>query len=73
MNEDIYEKLTLLEYHSAFCKPLNKQPVSKVFFSISDDSPEQNNAKFFYFAELCYWVMSLAKVDNYCYLYFKDS
>ena len=57
VNEDIYEKLTLLEYHMYFCKPMHREPVSKVFFSISDGSPSENNKKFFYFAELCYWIM----------------
>lgn len=65
MNEDIYEKLTLLEYHMYFCKPMHREPVSKVFFSISDGTPAENNKKFFYFAELCYWIMQIQKVILY--------
>lgn len=38
VNEDIYEKLGLIEYHRYFCKPLNKNPVSKVYFAIGEGS-----------------------------------
>lgn len=36
VNEDIYEKLSLVEYHKYFCKIMNRKPVSKVFFAIND-------------------------------------
>jgi hypothetical protein len=63
VNEDIYEKLSLLDYHRLFCKVLKKKPVSKVYFSIHEPSII-NAEKFFYFAELCYWILSLPKVKK---------
>lgn len=71
VNEDIYEKLSLLEYHKYFCVPLNKIPVSKVYFSVDDSiqdkkpaqTPKATSDKFFYFVELCYWIMSLPKFE----------
>ncbi|KRX05851.1 Protein kinase-like domain [Pseudocohnilembus persalinus] len=61
VNEDIYEKLGLIEYHNYFCKPLNKKPISKVFFAISEQVTENASEKFFYFAELCYWIINISK------------
>ena len=36
VNEDIYEKLSLVEYHKYYCQILNKKPVSKVYFALQD-------------------------------------
>ena len=69
MNEDIFEKLSLIEYHKYFCKPLGKKPVSKVYFAINEQS-STSAEKFFYFAELCYFIMSLPKVIYFEYKYF---
>lgn len=59
--EDIYEKLGILEYHSSFCKPLGKKPVSKLCFAISNGELT-NQDKFLYFSGLCYWILNLPKV-----------
>ncbi|CAD8192594.1 unnamed protein product [Paramecium octaurelia] len=59
MMEDIYEKLSLVQYHEYFCIPLKKKPVSKYYFSL-DENVNQNQ-RFYYFVELCYWLMSLPK------------
>jgi len=68
VNEDIYEKLSLVDYHKYFCTPLNKKPVSKVYFAIQeygkDQKAESAAEKFFYFAELCYWIMNIPKVTT---------
>ncbi|EGR31851.1 never in mitosis gene A-related kinase, putative [Ichthyophthirius multifiliis] len=64
INEDIYEKLTLLEYQKYFCKPINRKPISKIYFALPDNNMILNNEKFFYFAELSYWIMSIKKYDQ---------
>lgn len=67
VNEDIYEKLSLVEYHKYFCVPLGRKPVSKVYFAVDDSDKKQDanksaTEKFFYFVELSYWIMSIPKV-----------
>jgi hypothetical protein len=51
--EDIYEKLTLVEYHLYFCKPSGRKPITKYYFGIQEVGTT-NEEKFYYFAELCY-------------------
>ena len=63
VNEDIYEKLSLVEYHKYFCKPLGYKPVSKVYFAIKETQISENEEKFYYFSELCHWIMILPKVN----------
>lgn len=61
--EDIYEKLALVEYHKNFCAVLKRPPVHKFYFALDDRiiSPSESETKFYYFAELCYWIMNLPK------------
>ncbi|CAD8202906.1 unnamed protein product [Paramecium pentaurelia] len=57
--EDIYEKLSLVQYHQNFCVPLKKKPISKYFFSL--DENVNSSYRFYYFVDLCYWLMNLPK------------
>ena len=61
--EDIYEKLGILEYHSFFCNPLNKKPISRLCFAVPENELS-NQDKFYYFVALCYWIINLPKVLN---------
>lgn len=58
--EDIYEKLTILEYQKYFCSEFKLKPVSKLFFAFKQNN---ENNQFEYFAGLCYWLMNLSKVN----------
>jgi len=54
--DDIIEKLRLLNYEPEFCRKRNRKPLSRIFFSYEGE----NEDKFSYFYELCYWLMSFS-------------
>lgn len=56
--DDIIEKLRLLNYEVEFCKRFNRPPLSRIYFSHEEDPL---HAKFAYFYELSYWLMSFSK------------
>ena len=54
--DDIAEKLTLLDYQNKFCKTRGRKPIHRLYFAISQPS-EPSAEKFYYFLDLCYWLM----------------
>lgn len=59
--DDIVNKLNLLDY-LGFCKLSGHKPINKFYFAIEDKSPD--NAQFYLFLEMCYWLMNLSKPDR---------
>ncbi|KAJ3343134.1 Intraflagellar transport protein 57 [Gonapodya sp. JEL0774] len=53
------DKLRLLNYAKAFCKPRNFNPISRAYFVIPAANP---NEQFFYFTSLFAWLANLAGV-----------
>ena len=59
--EDIYYKLTLLDYENYFCKPMNLKSLSKIFF-INEEEEYNKIDKFEYFFLLAEWIINCLKV-----------
>ena len=62
--DDIYIKLTLLNYDPLFCKAAERKPIHKQYFAIVDTTTKDENGQLYYFLELAYWVMALSKPDK---------
>jgi len=62
--DDIYIKLTLLNYDPSFTKPAEKKPIHKQYFAIEDTNMKEENGQLNYFLELAYWIMALSKPDK---------
>jgi len=60
--EDIAEKLNLIEYRQNFCAVKKREPVSRTFFALQDNTPNTKTDQFLYFVELSYWLIDLLKV-----------
>ena len=62
--DDIYIKLTLLNYDPLFCKAAERKPINKQYFAIEDTQMKEPNGQLNYFLELAYWIMALSKPDK---------
>jgi serine/threonine protein kinase len=62
--DDIYIKLTLLNYESSFCKAAERKPINRLYFALEDQNPNEENGQLNYFLELAYWIMALSKPDK---------
>lgn len=65
MNDDLIEKLRLLNYETDFCRNFNPQqtfkPLTRTFFTAT---AENANAQFFYFTSLTTWLLQLCGNKN---------
>ncbi len=59
--DDIIEKLSLLDYETAFCKGWKQKRVSRVYFAHGNTSGEDAGMRAQYFYDMVYWLMSLNK------------
>lgn len=70
--EDIYYKLSLLDYEKLFIIPLKLEPLSKIFFVNEEQSKKKLN-KFEIFYLLANWLLDSLKVSisqlNHLYSY----
>eukprot|EP01017_Pseudomicrothorax_dubius_P042505 TRINITY_DN6946_c0_g1_i1.p1 TRINITY_DN6946_c0_g1~~TRINITY_DN6946_c0_g1_i1.p1 ORF type:complete len:691 (-),score=136.09 TRINITY_DN6946_c0_g1_i1:99-2171(-) len=57
--EDIYEKLIILNYRVGFCEKYQRPLLHRYYFAFADSTPPDE--KFYYFADLCTWIMELQK------------
>lgn len=55
--EDIYYKLSLLDYENCFCKPLGKKRITPIFF-VNEEEECHRLDKFEYFFLLCEWILN---------------
>lgn len=62
--DDIYIKLSLLNYETAFCKVADKKPIHRLYFAIEDQDNKEENGQLNYFLELAYWIMALSKPEK---------
>ena len=62
--DDIYIKLTLLNYDPIFTKPAERKAIHKQYFAIEDTNMKEENGQLNYFLELAYWIMALSKPDK---------
>lgn len=62
--DDIYIKLSLLNYESTFCKAADKKPINRLYFALEDPNPKEENGQLYFFLELAYWIMALSKPDK---------
>ena len=73
--DDIIEKLSLLDYETAFCKGWKHKRISRVFFAHPPLEGEDEALRVHTLYDMCYWLMSLNK-DMYkklgVYINFKD-
>lgn len=62
--DDIYIKLTLLNYDPLFTKPAERKAIHKQYFAIEDTNSKEENGQLNYFLEISYWIMALSKPDK---------
>lgn len=61
--DDIYIKLSLLEYESNFCPAAERKQINRFYFAFEDPNSKEND-QLFYFLELCYWIMALSRPEK---------
>lgn len=59
--EDIYYKVTLLNYETLFCKPLGMARLTPIFF-VNEEEEFSRQDKFAYFFLLSEWMIQMLKV-----------
>lgn len=61
--EDVYYKLSLLDYESLFCKPIMAAKVTPILFVNEEDDTHKRD-KFEYFFKLSEWMVTMLKVGS---------
>lgn len=62
--DDIYIKLSLLNYEQTFCKAADRKPINRLYFALEDPNSKEENGQLNFFLELSYWIMALSKPDK---------
>lgn len=62
--EDIYYKLSLLDYEALFCKPIQMPRATPIYF-INEEEDTHKRDKFEYFFKLSEWMITMLKVVTF--------